>query len=159
LRSLIQPEPGRALAYLDWSQQELAVAGCLSGDQAMQEAYHSGDFYLEFAKMAGNAPAYAIKATHPTVREQFKVIALGVLFGMSARGAARRLDIPLCDSRELLRCHHEVFSRFWQWSEAVEITAMLHGSLTTVFGWVCIPHPPAPRAVCAIFPCKRMEPR
>lgn len=136
LRSLIQPGPGRALAYLDWSQQELAIAASLSGDMAMREAYESGDFYLEFAKMAGKAPPQATKATHPTVREQFKVIALGVLFGMSARGAARRLDIPLCDSRELLRCHHEVFARFWQWSDAVEITAMLHGSLTTVFGWV-----------------------
>lgn len=135
LRSLIQPSEGRAVAYIDWSQQELAIAAYLSGDTAMLEAYRSGDFYLTFAKMAGKAPPYATKATHPVVREQFKTIALGVLYGLSARGTTRRLGIPFCDSRELLRCHREVFAQFWQWSEAVEITAMLRGTLHTAFGW------------------------
>src|SRR5262249_28899047 len=30
LRCLIQPPPGRAVAYVDWSQQELAIAAALS---------------------------------------------------------------------------------------------------------------------------------
>src|SRR5262249_34970678 len=41
LRSLIRPEPGMAVAYIDWSQQELAIAAALSGDQKMQDAYQS----------------------------------------------------------------------------------------------------------------------
>ena len=45
LRSLIQPEPGRAVAYVDWSQQEFGIAAALSGDTAMMEAYTSGDPY------------------------------------------------------------------------------------------------------------------
>jgi hypothetical protein len=49
LRSLIKPGPGRAVAYVDWSQQELAIAAALSGDRRMQAAYKSGDFYLAFA--------------------------------------------------------------------------------------------------------------
>ncbi|MBX7132154.1 MAG: hypothetical protein K1X67_05675, partial [Fimbriimonadaceae bacterium] len=56
LRGLIRPEPGRALAYVDWSQQEFGIAGALSGDLAMQEAYRSGDPYLAFAIQAGAAP-------------------------------------------------------------------------------------------------------
>lgn len=135
LRSLIRPEPGRALAYCDWSQQELGIAAALSQDPAMMAAYQSGDFYLEFAKMAGKAPAWATKDTHPEIREQFKSIALGVLYGLSAYGAAQRLDLAICDSRELLRCHREVFRTFWAWSDAVEMRAMYHGTLSTVFGW------------------------
>jgi DNA polymerase-1 len=46
VRSLIRPEPGRAVAYIDWSQQEFGIAGGLSDDVAMQEAYLSGDPYL-----------------------------------------------------------------------------------------------------------------
>src|SRR5215216_4201053 len=82
LRSLIRPGPGRALAYVDWSQQELAIAAALSGDPRMMEAYTSGDFYLTFAKMAGAITADATKQTHRRERDQFKVVALGVLYGL-----------------------------------------------------------------------------
>ena len=53
LRGLIKPPEGWGVAYLDWSQQEFAIAAVLSGDEAMQAAYLSGDPYLEFAKQAG----------------------------------------------------------------------------------------------------------
>ncbi|MEO1994752.1 MAG: DNA polymerase I, partial [Planctomycetaceae bacterium] len=52
LRSLIKPARGRAIAYVDWSQQEFAIAAALSGDQNMLEAYASSDPYLAFAKQA-----------------------------------------------------------------------------------------------------------
>jgi hypothetical protein len=135
LRCLIKPEPGRALAYVDWSQQELAIAARLSGDPAMQEAYTSGDFYLTFAKMAGAAPPDATKETHAAVRDAFKVVSLGVLYGLSAPGLARRLNIAPCDARRLLQQHREVFHVFWQWSDAIEAQGMLVGVLSTVFGW------------------------
>jgi hypothetical protein len=135
LRCLIRPAPGRALAYVDWSQQELAIAACLSGDQRMQEAYRSGDFYLTFAKMAGAVPTDATKESHKAERDQFKTVALGVLYGLSANGLARKLAVPPCRGRDLLQMHHETFPHFWVWSDAVEMFAMLHGYLETVFGW------------------------
>jgi hypothetical protein len=135
LRSLIKPGPGRAVGYCDWSQQELAIAAALSGDLKMQEAYISGDFYLTFAKMAGAAPPDATKATHAAVREQFKTVALGVLFGLSEVGLARRLDTTRAGARHLLRLHREAFRTFWDWSDLVEIQAILTGRLRTEFGW------------------------
>jgi hypothetical protein len=135
LRSLIRPAPGRAVAYVDWSQQELAIAAALSGDEAMQDAYRSGDFYLTFAKMAGAVPADATKQTHAAEREQFKTVALGVLYGLSADGLARKLAVPPCRGRELLRMHQQTFRRFWGWSDRIEMEAMLSGRLATVFGW------------------------
>jgi hypothetical protein len=135
LRSLIKPEPGRAVAYVDWSQQELAIAAYLSGDPAMQEAYQSGDFYLTFAVMAGAAPSDATKVTHAAVREQFKTVCLGVLYGLSEHGLARRLGVPLSTGRLLLQHHKDVFRRYWAWSEQVEMQGMLGGTLRTVFGW------------------------
>jgi hypothetical protein len=135
LRSLIQPEPGQAVAYVDWSQQELAIAAALSQDPAMMDAYQSGDFYLAFAKMAGAAPPEATTETHAAVREQFKVVSLGVLYGLSEQGIARRLGVPLCHGRLLLQHHKEVFRTFWAWADLVEMQGMLGGSLRTVFGW------------------------
>lgn len=135
LRSLIRPEPGRALAYVDWSQQELAIAAALSGDERMKEAYQSGDFYLTFAKMAGAVPADATKQTHARERDQFKTVSLGVLYGLAADGLARKLGVQPCRGRELLGMHQATFRRFWAWSDATEERAVLTGQLRTVFGW------------------------
>jgi hypothetical protein len=135
LRSLIKPGPGRAVAYVDWSQQELGIAAALSGDRRMQEAYTSGDFYLTFAKLAGAVPPNATKQTHAAERDQFKSVALGVLYGLSADGLARKLNVPPCRGRELLRMHQETFRRFWAWSDRIEMQGMLTGELRTVFGW------------------------
>src|SRR5262249_19197910 len=52
LRGLIRPEPGTALAYLDYEQQEFAIAAALSCDRNMMDAYRSGDPYLAFARQA-----------------------------------------------------------------------------------------------------------
>jgi DNA polymerase I len=49
IRHLIKPGEGRAIAYVDWSSQEIAVAGALSGDVALWDAYASGDPYMAFA--------------------------------------------------------------------------------------------------------------
>jgi DNA polymerase family A len=148
LRCLIKPNPGRAVAYVDWSQQELAIAAALSGDRRMQDAYTSGDFYLTFAKMAGAVPPDATKRTHAAEREQFKTVALGVLYGLSADGLALKLDVPPCRGRELLRMHQETFRTFWAWSDRIQDEAMLTGRLRTVFGWaVHVGHDANPRSL------------
>jgi hypothetical protein len=135
LRSLIQPEPGRAVAYVDWSQQEFGIAAALSGDTAMMTAYTSGDPYLTFAKQAGAVPADATKRSHPDERERFKVCALAVQYGMEAESLALRLGQPPAMARELLRLHRATYPTFWRWSESAVNHAMLRGWLQTVFGW------------------------
>jgi DNA polymerase I-like protein with 3'-5' exonuclease and polymerase domains len=135
LRSLIRPEPGMAVAYIDWSQQELAIAAALSGDLKMQQAYQSGDFYLTFAKMANAVPQDATKESHADVRDQFKTVALGVLYGLSSEGLARKLNVPPVRGRDLLQMHKETFKTFWRWSDSVQDEAILGGRLRTVFGW------------------------
>jgi DNA polymerase I-like protein with 3'-5' exonuclease and polymerase domains len=136
------------LAYLDWSQQEFGAAAALSGDVAMQAAYLSGDPYLEFAKQAGAVPPDATKKSHGQQRELFKQCVLGVQYGMEAHGLALRIEQPPIVARDLLRAHRETYRTFWRWSDAVVDTAMLTGSLHTVFGWnVYIGHASNPRSL------------
>ena len=54
---------------------------------------------------------------------------------MSEVGLARRLGVSQAHGRELMQLHRQTFRRFWQWSDAVQDTAILTGRLTTVFGW------------------------
>jgi DNA polymerase family A len=135
IRSLIKPPPGMAVAYIDFEQQEFAIAAKLSGDSNMLAAYASGDPYLAFAKQAGAIPSDATKETHGSMRELFKTTALAVLYGMEVQGLALKIDQPTIVARDLLRAHHEAFRQFWRWSDAVVDHAKLTGELHTCFGW------------------------
>jgi len=154
LRSLIKPQPGRAVAYVDWSQQEFAIAGALSGDAAMMDAYQSGDPYLTFAKQAGAVPSDATKKSHPVERTRFKVCALAVQYGMGEQSLAASLGEPEIVGRELLRLHKQTYPAYWRWSQAAVDHAMLFRRLHTVFGWnLFIGRDANPRSL-ANFPCQ-----
>lgn len=135
LRSLIMPAPGHALAYIDFSSQEIAVAAALSGDSSMRRAYQTGDPYLAFAIEAGLAPAGATKATHKVLRDRCKAVVLGTLYGMQEQTLATNLGITSAEARGLLHAHRRTYATFWAWSDRVIDTAMLVGHLDTCFGW------------------------
>ncbi len=135
LRGLIKPERGRALAYIDWAQQELGIAAALSGDVAMMRAYTSGDPYLAFAKQAGAVPPGATKHSHPAERNRFKVCSLAVQYGMGEYGLAQSLGEQIATARYLLQAHRETYRTFWKWSQLQVDRALLTGSIQTVFGW------------------------
>jgi DNA polymerase I len=135
VRGLIKPAPGRAIAYLDWKSQEIAIAAALSDDDAMWTAYSTGDPYLAFAKQAGLAPPEATKETHKDIRNRCKAIVLGVQYGMSAESMALNAGIHVVDARDLLLRHKGTFWRFWSWAEQNVNAALLGGTLYTRFGW------------------------
>jgi DNA polymerase family A len=135
LRGLIKPPAGFGLAYIDWSCQEIGVAAGLSGDSAMRAAYASGDVYLGFAKAAGAVPADATAETYPHERELYKLCMLGVSYGMEERSLALRIEQHLLIARSLLRHHHEIFWRFWEWSDNRVRRTMFTNVTYTVFGW------------------------
>jgi hypothetical protein len=134
-RSLIKPEEGSSLAYIDWCQQEVGIAAAQSGDLALQAAYASGDPYLEFGKQARLIPPGGTKKTHKAERERCKACVLGVQYGMQAEGLATSIGCSVLEARDLLRMHRETYPRFWAWSQANVDQAMLHGELRTIFGW------------------------
>jgi hypothetical protein len=135
MRGLIRPEPGRALAYVDWEQQEFGIAAALSGDTVMQEAYSSGDPYLSFAKQAGAIPPNATKQSHPREREQFKTVILGTQYLIGPHSLGCRLNVTLQEAEDLLGLHRSIYRRFWQWSDSVSDYGQLYGEWTAAFGW------------------------
>jgi hypothetical protein len=67
---------------------------------------------------------------------------------MQADGLALRIAQPRIIARNLLLAHHQTYQTFWRWSDAALDTAMLTGSLHTVFRWhVHISEKPNPRSL------------
>jgi hypothetical protein len=135
MRGLIRPAPGQAIAYLDWSAQEIAIAAALSGDAAMLESYRSGDPHMDFAKRAGLAPSDATAATHPLVRAVCKTTNLGTNYRMTEYGLSLRLRLSTARARELLRLHRETYRQYWRWNDERIDWAMLTNIMHAEFGW------------------------
>ena len=135
VRSLIKPAEGFAVAYVDWSSQEIAIAAALSGDTRLWEAYASGDPYMAFAIQAGLAPPEATKETHKAERNRCKQVVLGTNYGMSAYGIAQTAGIHELEAKNLLQKHRETYHIFWKWAEQNKDRGLLGLPLTTCFGW------------------------
>ena len=135
VRSLIKPEEGFAVAYVDWSSQEIAIAAALSGDSRLWEAYASGDPYMTFAIQAGLAPPTATKDTHKAERKRCKQVVLGTNYGMSAYGIAQAAGIHELEAKNLLQKHRETYHVFWEWAEQNKDRGLLGLPLTTCHGW------------------------
>ena len=135
VRGLIQPKPGLALAYIDWSQQEFGIAAALSNDDNMKAAYLSGDPYLAFAKQANAVPEDATKKSHPAKRDQYKQCVLATQYGMGADALAVRLKTQVLAARQLLAIHRRVYWQFWNWSDKVYDHTVINNRIATVFGW------------------------
>jgi DNA polymerase I len=135
LRGLIKPGPGRAIAYIDWSSQEVAIAAALSGDPFLLDSVASGDPYLSFAVRANLAPAGATKATHPVVRGICKACVLGVNYGMGAKTLAFRTGTSVIEAESLLRTLDRTYPVFTAWQDKSVDVALLRGFMETVFGW------------------------
>jgi hypothetical protein len=140
LRGLIKPPPGYAIDYIDWSAQEFGIAAVLSKDPNMLAAYASGDPYFYFAVRAGAIPAgtpitRGSKKHYAAVREQYKVVCLGVQYGQSEYGIAVKLGISIVAARALLSAHRAIFPVFWRWIDDTVGRAMLTNRIQSTFGW------------------------
>ena len=124
-----------AIAYIDWSSQEVAIAAALSGDPFLIDPVASGDPYLSFAVRAGLAPEGATKASHRTIRDLCKACVLGTNYGMGARTLAFRTNTSIVEAEALLRMLARTYPVFAEWQSRSVDVALLRGYMSTVFGW------------------------
>jgi hypothetical protein len=144
LRFLIKPEPGKALAYIDYSSMEFCGAGALSdghtgASNPMLELYDSGDPYLNFGKIIGLIPPDATRETPGVgvIRDRLKVLCLGTQYGMQRSTLATRLGVSDIEAHEMLQLHRGLFSQYWHWSEDWLHQSLTSGMMRTVYGWQC----------------------
>jgi DNA polymerase I-like protein with 3'-5' exonuclease and polymerase domains len=138
---LIKPPPGHAVAYIDWSSQEVGIAAALSGDETMMADFRSGDPYIAFGIGAGILPPNATKKSHEAERTAIKACVLGMQYGMGEFTLASRIGKSDFEARQLVRAHRERYHKFWMMAEGAVACAMQGRSLQTVFGWTVHPGP------------------
>lgn len=101
MRTLVTPPPdghkGRnwAILYGDYGKQEILILAVLSQDEALIEAYASGDPYVWFGKSCGGITAEKGTPEFKVQRESFKQATLAIFYGMEAPSLAAKLTAVL----------------------------------------------------------------
>jgi DNA polymerase-1 len=125
--------PGHLLISADYSQIELRIIAELSGDEAMMEAFVSGeDIHAHTAK-----GIFGLKTLDEVTREhrrKAKEVNFGIPYGVSAYGLAQRLGLKNDEGKEIIKAY---FTRFPKVKEYINTTVQFardHGYVTTLTG-------------------------
>ena len=135
VRNFIKPGWGNWCVYLDYSQQEVAIQGYLSGDKKLMEVYRNGDVYINTAKMIGLVPDYATKQSHPKERQICKTLFLAQGYGAGPGYVKSQIGCSLLRARHYLRLFKHTYRTYDTWINNQIKLAAINGKMTTVFGW------------------------
>lgn len=92
--------PGKKIISADYSQIELRIMAHLSGDKGFTEAFKKNqDIHRATAAEVFSEP---LEAVTPDQRRIAKVINFGLIYGMSAFGLAKNLNIDRHDAKNYI---------------------------------------------------------
>lgn len=138
MRGFVRPGPGRALAYIDWSQQEFGIGAVLSRDQNMMESYlGEDDPYVVFGKQSGVVKP-DFKKSDPggeATRNMLKGCMLGAQYGIGAQKLSDNIGSTVAHAQMLLAQHKKVYRQYWRWVQRTVTCHSLFGKVQTVLGW------------------------
>lgn len=142
MRSLIQPKPGMALSYVDFSAQEFYLAAVLSGDSAMMADYETGDPHFELAKSLGLIPPHVKKsdsdykdAGWKALRDLAKAINHGLNYGKGFEALARDINRSQQEAKKFIRTRQKKYQVFADWLDNEIQYAIEVRGIETRFGW------------------------
>ncbi|HED14563.1 MAG TPA: DNA polymerase I [Gammaproteobacteria bacterium] len=132
IREAFIAEPGFALLSLDYSQVELRIMAHLSGDPGLVQAFTLG---LDVHRAtASEVFGVALDAVTPEQRRRAKAINFGLIYGMSAYGLARQLEIGHTEAEEYIQGYFTHYPGVQSFMEATRAKARKQGYVETLFG-------------------------
>ena len=132
VREAFVARPGHLIASADYSQIELRIMAHISQDPALMRAFHEGiDVHRATAAEVFGLPPADVSADQ---RRYAKVINFGLIYGMSAFGLARALDIDNTAARNYIDRYFQRFEGVKRYMEETREQAKARGYVETVFG-------------------------
>jgi len=124
--------PGHRLIAADYSQIELRIMAHLSGDQNLLKAFEQG----QDIHSATAAEVFGVNLAQVTTdqRRSAKAINFGLIYGMSAFGLARQLNIGRKQAAEYIDLYFERYPSVQDYMNQVRHSAAEKGYVETHFG-------------------------
>ena len=135
IRKAFVAEPGHKLISADYSQIELRLLAHVADIGALKDAFHADlDIHAMTASEVFGVP---IDGMDPMVRRRAKAINFGIIYGISAFGLARQLDISRTEASQYIDAYFEKFPGIRTYMDDTKQFAQEHGFVTTLFGRKC----------------------
>lgn len=130
--AFVAGEGYESLMSADYSQIEMRLMAHLSGDEALIEAFNSGeDLHRTMASMVFGTPVADVTGEE---RSRIKATSYGLAYGLSSYGLAAQLGIPVPEAAALRERYFERFGKVRDYLEGLVTQARTDGYTQTMFG-------------------------
>ena len=130
--AFVAGEGFESLMSADYSQIEMRLMAHLSGDEALIEAFNSGeDLHRTMASMVFGTPVAEVTGEE---RSRIKATSYGLAYGLSSYGLAAQLGIAVPEASALRDRYFERFGKVRDYLEGLVAQARADGYTQTMFG-------------------------
>jgi DNA polymerase-1 len=132
IRQAFVAPPGNLILAADYSQIELRIMAHLSADKGLLKAFHDGvDIHRA---TAAEVFGESYEKVSDNQRRSAKAINFGLMYGMSAFGLGRQLDISRPEAQEYMDAYFSRYPGVQIFMEKTREQAREHGYVETLFG-------------------------
>ena len=126
------PREGNKFVAADYSQIELRIMAHLSGDKGLLDAFaHGKDIHKATAAEVFGVPLDEVTTEQ---RRSAKAINFGLIYGMSAFGLSKQLNIPRNEAQKYMDLYFERYPGVLEYMDSTRESAKEKGYVETVFG-------------------------
>jgi DNA polymerase I len=132
IRAAFVADKGKILLSADYSQIELRIMAHFSRDPVLVEAFRSGeDIHARTAQEVFGVGPLAQTGEH---RRAAKAINFGIIYGLSAFGLAKQLDIPQKEAASFIQAYFARYRGVKEYLDNVLVETRKTGATRTMFG-------------------------
>lgn len=132
VRQAFTAPKGYKIVAIDYSQIELRIMAHLSQDKSLLDAFSKGrDIH---AATAAEVFGIALEDVTTEQRRRAKAVNFGLIYGMSAFGLSRQLDIPRHEAQQYMDKYFERFPGVLDYMERTRAQAKRQGYVETLLG-------------------------
>ncbi|MEJ6474937.1 DNA polymerase I [Pseudoalteromonas piscicida] len=132
IRQAFVADTNKQIVAADYSQIELRIMAHLSQDKGLLTAFAEGkDVHSATASEVFSVPLEEVTSD---MRRKAKAVNFGLIYGMSAFGLSRQLDIPRHEAQHYMDTYFERFPGVLEYMERTREEAAEKGYVETLFG-------------------------
>ena len=136
IRKAFVPEKGNVLISSDYSQIELRLIAHIANERNLIRAFLEGiDIHSATASEVFNIP---LSDMTPEIRRNAKAINFGIIYGISAFGLAKQLNISRTESSEFIKAYFSKYPSIKDYMDETKKFASENGFVKTLFGRKCL---------------------
>ena len=136
IRKAFIPEKGNVLISSDYSQIELRLIAHIADERNLINAFlNEVDIHSSTASEVFNIP---LNEMTPDIRRNAKAINFGIIYGISAFGLAKQLNISRTEASEFIKAYFKKYPSIRDYMDETKKYANENGYVKTLLGRKCL---------------------